>query len=126
MVMYTEWNGQAFVERRDLRRAQLEGRVMVMTDLAHADLSHANLQGAALSHADLQGATLFQADLREADLSGADLTGANLEWAAVTRTQAKQLVKATVKRHGPSGCCLRALWKYEYDGAGTLRMMRVS
>ncbi|MFI7080939.1 pentapeptide repeat-containing protein [Micromonospora sp. NPDC049903] len=54
---------------------------LAVTDLGRAELSRAQLQGAALYGAQLEGANLFGAQLQGADLSGAQLQGADLSWA---------------------------------------------
>ena len=61
-----------------LRSANLEGAMLVKTDLIGANMSRANLSGAELSQADLSGADLSHADLSNANLSEAKLSGANL------------------------------------------------
>lgn len=50
-------------------------------NLAHADLTYANLDGLDLSDADLRGALLGHASLVGANLSGARLSGAQLDYA---------------------------------------------
>ena len=56
-----------------LRRADLRGAA-----LRRADLRRADMRGADLRDADLRGADLTDADLRDADLRGADLRRADL------------------------------------------------
>jgi hypothetical protein len=56
------------------RQAQPDRR----PDLREANISKANLRGAALREADLIRANLVGTDLREANLRGADLIGADL------------------------------------------------
>ena len=55
------------------------------TNLAEADLSWANLSGANLAGANLTGAQLIEADLRAADLTGTKLTGTHLTGARYNR-----------------------------------------
>ena len=62
----------------DLSRADLSGAALMIADLSGADLSRANLMIADLSGADLRGAVLSRANLRGADLRGTDLRGADL------------------------------------------------
>jgi uncharacterized protein YjbI with pentapeptide repeats len=74
-----------------LSDANLEGALLMDTDLSNTDLSDAHLSGASLWHTDLYNANLTDADLsnaglwnawlRYADLSGADLSGADLSGA---------------------------------------------
>ncbi len=75
-----------YLERADLREAQLTDVSLYMADLSGATLTAANLSGADLTGANLSGAdlrganlcgvNLLVADLHNAILHGADLTGA--------------------------------------------------
>ena len=65
--------------KADLSHADLRGAALSGADLTRADLSVANL-----SQANLSGADLHRADLLVADLTAANLTGAHLEWADLT------------------------------------------
>ena len=62
----------------DLSHAQLDGALLCGVRLAGADLSSASLTRAQLFTARLEGAVLVAANLRRADLRGAQLDGANL------------------------------------------------
>ena len=66
------------IREHSIRYVRLEIIDLSDASLGKADLSGANLQGAALSGADLGGADLSDANLQGADLSGADLEGADL------------------------------------------------
>ena len=65
-------------DRKQGRRADLDGADLQGADLQDADLEGAYLFGANLREANLQGANLQDAYLREADLQGANLQDAYL------------------------------------------------
>jgi len=69
----------ADLQRADLQGADLRGAYLQRADLQDADLQGADLWGANLWDADLQGADLWGANLRGADLWGANLRGADLQ-----------------------------------------------
>jgi hypothetical protein len=64
-----------------LSGANLTGAHLFEAYLINADLSGANLSSADLSYADLRGADLRNSNLKDAGLRGADLSGANLSGA---------------------------------------------
>jgi uncharacterized protein YjbI with pentapeptide repeats len=115
-------------ERRgaSLRRADLRGAGLSLTNLQAADLAEsdlrqallrgANLQGARLEEANLQGADLAAADLRGAVLGGAELGGAMLEDANLQGASLRFV-------HGPGAVLERAnlqgadLWGARLEGA---------
>ena len=74
--------GIEWIDRVDLRRAQLQG-----ADLSASLLQGANLNGAQLKNTILRKVQLQNANLNEACLRGADLQGANLQDAHFRRTQ---------------------------------------
>jgi uncharacterized protein YjbI with pentapeptide repeats len=76
---WNPWRKQNPDVRPDLRKANLGGGFLERVDLRKADLREANLREARLGGAELQGA-----DFREAILIGADLTTANLEGASLS------------------------------------------
>jgi Pentapeptide repeats (8 copies) len=67
-----------------LEHANLTGAHLEHAYLAHAYLEHADLTGAHLEHADLTVADLTSADLTSAHLTSADLTAAHLRSADLT------------------------------------------
>jgi len=68
----------AYLQRRNLRKANLRGGKLSGTYLRKANLMGANLSGANLRKANLIGANLMGANLSKANLSGAYLTEALL------------------------------------------------
>ena len=70
--------------RANLSGADLSGAALSRANLYGANLRSANLHGANLRSANLSGANLRWADLRGASLSGADLRSANLSRASLS------------------------------------------
>ncbi len=68
----------------NLSEAVLDGAELFDSNLANTNLKMATMRGADLSGANLGGAELYKADLREASLIGADLSGAYLAEADLT------------------------------------------
>lgn len=64
--------------RQSLKNANLEGSLLVDSDLTETDFTRACLASADLSRCDMRGACLRYADLTGADLENADLSGADL------------------------------------------------
>ena len=95
---------RAYLNRADLRGADLSGADLSRANLEGADLSWANLRGADLSRADLSRADLSRADLSWADLSGADLRKANLSGAELREAN---LSGADLEEANLSGADLR-------------------
>lgn len=79
-----------YLERANLRGANLRGAYLTGANLRGANLTRAYLKEANLTRADLEGANLTRANLegaylKEANLTETDLTGADLEGAYLTR-----------------------------------------
>ena len=68
-------NKCTFKPGANLRGVQLDSNA----NLADANLTNADLEGANLEEANLTGANLKGADLEEANLKGANLAGADLD-----------------------------------------------
>jgi uncharacterized protein YjbI with pentapeptide repeats len=71
----------------DLAHADLSGAILRGANLSGAILVASNLSKASLSNANLEGALMRGADLSDADLSNATLNGANLSAAGVSQAQ---------------------------------------
>ena len=77
------------LDRANLKRANMFGTILQLSNLKEADLTLANLERAHLhavnlQQANLSFANLSQANFLDADLRGANLTGANLTGAIFT------------------------------------------
>ena len=110
---------EADLRGEDLRRINLSGSLLIMSDFSGAHLSTedpnwaclkrsqyvgADLRYSNLSQANLSGANLFDADLYQATLRGANLYDADLRWA--------NLVKANLRETNLRGADLfRAILK---------------
>jgi uncharacterized protein YjbI with pentapeptide repeats len=73
-----QWLEREDLRKADLRQANLSAAKLILADLSAANLLNANLSTADLSQANLSGATLFNANLSTADLSQANLSAAKL------------------------------------------------
>lgn len=72
---------------QNMDEANLEGALLIDSDLRGTSFRGANLRKADLSRSDMQGCDLSSADLRDTDLEEVDLTGANLTGARVSGTR---------------------------------------
>ena len=86
----------------NLSRADLFGANLRVANLSNANLSGADLGGAKLSrsnlsNANLSGANLGSADLNSANLSNANLSGANLGFADLGRARLKDITARNLR-----------------------------
>tara|TARA_B100000927_G_C16124199_1_gene332504 strand:- start:69 stop:512 length:444 start_codon:yes stop_codon:yes gene_type:complete len=85
------------LSRADLFGANLRVANLRNANLSGADLGGAKLRGANLSNANLSGANLGSADLNSANLSNANLSGANLGFADLGRARLKGITARNLR-----------------------------